>query len=140
MPKFSLNSVISAKQFQNSGDPLIDILRDLPDALLMIDADGKIFYANPAAEKLFGFQPNSGRNASRQSAKSPPESRTKSARRSTLSRQTSNFCCARTAICGTTKKSAPSASKRQISPSSSNICWIFRATARRNSRRSISTI
>ncbi|MDQ3063766.1 MAG: PAS domain S-box protein [Acidobacteriota bacterium] len=51
-----LNSVINAKQLQNGGgDPLIDILRDLPDAVLMIDADGKIFYANQAAEKIFGF-------------------------------------------------------------------------------------
>jgi two-component system NtrC family sensor kinase len=55
MRKSSLNSVFNAKQLQNGGDPLIDILRDLPDALLMVDADGKIFYANPAAEKLFGL-------------------------------------------------------------------------------------
>ncbi len=55
MRKSSLNSVINATQFQNGGDPLIDILRDLPDAVLMIDAEGKIFYANSAAEKLFGF-------------------------------------------------------------------------------------
>ena len=55
MCKPSLNTVINAKQLQDGGDPLIDILRDLPDAVLIIDADGKIFYANPAAEKLFGF-------------------------------------------------------------------------------------
>ncbi len=63
MPKSSLNSVISAKQFQNSVDPLVDILRDLPDALLMIDADGMIFYANPAANELFGFAPDSVKQA-----------------------------------------------------------------------------
>ncbi len=34
---------------------MIDILRHLPDAVLVIDADGKIFYANSAAEKLFGL-------------------------------------------------------------------------------------
>ncbi|MBA4184839.1 MAG: PAS domain S-box protein [Acidobacteria bacterium] len=50
-----LNSVINAKQLHNGGDPLIDILRHLPDAVLVIDADGKIFYANSAAEKLFGL-------------------------------------------------------------------------------------
>jgi len=55
MHKSSLNSVINAKQLQNGSDPLSDILRDLPDAVLMIDVDGKIFYANPSAEKLFGF-------------------------------------------------------------------------------------
>jgi two-component system NtrC family sensor kinase len=55
MRKSSLNSVINAKQLHNGGDPLIDILRHLPDAVLVIDADGKIFYANSAAEKLFGL-------------------------------------------------------------------------------------
>jgi len=55
MRKSLLNSVINAKQLQNGGDLLINILRDLPDAVLMIDVDGKIFYANPSAEKLFGF-------------------------------------------------------------------------------------
>jgi len=59
MPKSSLNSVISAKQFQNSGDPFINILRDLPDAALLIDADGNIFYSNPTAKMLFGFAPES---------------------------------------------------------------------------------
>ncbi len=55
MRKSLLNSVINAKQLHNGGDPLIDILRHLPDAVLVIDADGKIFYANSAAEKLFGL-------------------------------------------------------------------------------------
>jgi len=58
MRKSSLNSVIKSKNFYSGSDPLMDILRDLPDAVLMINADGKIFYANPAAEKLFGFVPN----------------------------------------------------------------------------------
>ena len=39
-------------------DSLLAVLRDLPDAVLMIGADGLIFYANPAAEKLFGFAAN----------------------------------------------------------------------------------
>lgn len=34
---------------------MIGILRNLPDAVLMIDTDGAIFYVNPAAEKLFGL-------------------------------------------------------------------------------------
>jgi len=55
MRKSSLDSVINAKQLQNRGDPLIGILRDLPDAVLMIDADANICYANPSAKKLFGF-------------------------------------------------------------------------------------
>lgn len=64
MSKSSLDSIVSVRKLSggnggSGGDPLIGILRELPDALLMIDADGKIFYANPAAEKLFGFAPNS---------------------------------------------------------------------------------
>ncbi len=59
MRKSSLNSVINAKKLYAGRDPLIDILRDLTDAVLMIDRDGNIFYANPAAEKLFGFAPDS---------------------------------------------------------------------------------
>ncbi|MCY7348106.1 MAG: PAS domain-containing protein [Pyrinomonadaceae bacterium] len=59
MPKSSLSSVISTKKLYAGGDPLIGVLRGLPDAVLMIGADGDIFYANPAAEKLFGFAPNS---------------------------------------------------------------------------------
>ncbi len=55
MPKSSLNSVISAKQLHNGGDPFLNVLRDLPDAALLIDAAGNIFYANPAANQLFGF-------------------------------------------------------------------------------------
>ncbi len=61
MRKSSLNSGINTKQLQNDGDPLIDILRDLPDAVLMIDVNGKIFYANPAADKLFGLVSNAGK-------------------------------------------------------------------------------
>ena len=59
MPKSSLSSVISAKKLYAGSDPLSGVLRDLPDAVLMIGADGDIFYANPAAEKLFGFAPDS---------------------------------------------------------------------------------
>jgi two-component system NtrC family sensor kinase len=57
MRQSSLNSVINARNLQAGSDPLIGILRDLPDAVLMIDTDGVIFYTNPAAEKLFGFEP-----------------------------------------------------------------------------------
>ena len=59
MRKSPLDSIISAKKLYAGSDLLADILRDLPDAVLMIDKDGFIFYANPAAEKLFGFAPNS---------------------------------------------------------------------------------
>lgn len=34
---------------------LLNILRDLPDAVLLIDFNGEIFYANKAAYELFGF-------------------------------------------------------------------------------------
>ncbi|MDQ2746136.1 MAG: PAS domain S-box protein, partial [Acidobacteriota bacterium] len=39
------------------------ILRNLPDAVLMIDADGAIFYMNPAAEAVFGSANNGGKPA-----------------------------------------------------------------------------
>jgi len=55
MRKSSLGSTVSTKKIYADGDPLIGILRDLPDAVLMVDAEGNIFYANPAAEKLFGI-------------------------------------------------------------------------------------
>jgi len=61
MRKSSLSSVVSTKKLYAGSDPLIDILRDLPDAVLMIDADGNIFYVNPAAEKLFGFVVSAGK-------------------------------------------------------------------------------
>ncbi len=105
MRKSSLDSIINAKRLQNGGNPLIDILRDLPDAVLMIDTDGNIFYANREAEKVFGFVVNFKKPPS---AKSPPESPTKSERRSISSRQTSNFPFAATKLCGTTRKSKPS--------------------------------
>jgi two-component system NtrC family sensor kinase len=56
MPKSSLNSIVSAKRLRH-GDPFLNVLRDLPDAALLIDADGDIIYANPAAHNLFGFAP-----------------------------------------------------------------------------------
>ncbi|MCY7376276.1 MAG: PAS domain S-box protein [Pyrinomonadaceae bacterium] len=49
MPKNSLNF-----NDQSFGG----ILQHLPDAVLMIDAKGKIFYSNPAANEVFGFVPN----------------------------------------------------------------------------------
>ncbi len=55
MSKSSLYSVISAKQLQNGGDPFLNVLRDLPDAAVLIDADGNIFYANRTANQLLDF-------------------------------------------------------------------------------------
>ncbi len=55
MSKSSLKTVSGARRSADASHPFANILRDLPDAVLMIDADGKIFYANPAAKKLFGF-------------------------------------------------------------------------------------
>ena len=55
MRKSPLNSITSAKKLYPGDDSLIAILRDLPDAVLMIGNDGGIFYANRAAEKLFGL-------------------------------------------------------------------------------------
>ncbi len=47
--------MVSARKLNADNDPLVNILRDLPDAVLLIDKSGEIFYANPAAQKLFGF-------------------------------------------------------------------------------------
>lgn len=58
MHQSSLNAIVNIKKLSADNDPLIGILRGLPDAVLMFDADGGVFYANPAAEKLFGFAPN----------------------------------------------------------------------------------
>ncbi len=58
MRKSPLNSIVSAKKLHAGDDPLIAILHGLPDAVLMIDKEGLIFYANSAAEKLFGFLDN----------------------------------------------------------------------------------
>lgn len=55
MRKSSLNSIADAKKLFTSSDALGDILRGLPDAVLMINRSGEIFYANPAANELFGF-------------------------------------------------------------------------------------
>lgn len=35
-----------------------NLLRNLPDAVLMIDGGGAIFYSNPAANEIFGFAPD----------------------------------------------------------------------------------
>ena len=59
MPKSSLNSVINVKKLYSENNPLTNILRDFSDPVLMIETDGNIFYANRAAEKIFGFVPNS---------------------------------------------------------------------------------
>lgn len=63
MPKSSLNSVVSQKRLIAGNDPLVNILRDLPDAVLLIDKIGGIFYANPAARELFGFALDSGKQS-----------------------------------------------------------------------------
>jgi two-component system NtrC family sensor kinase len=55
MRKSPLNSIVGAEKLHAADDPLIAILHGLPDAVLMIDKEGLIFYANSAAEKLFGF-------------------------------------------------------------------------------------
>ncbi len=49
MPKKSLN--FDASMFGG-------ILQNLPDAILMIDASGEIFYTNPAANEIFGLTAN----------------------------------------------------------------------------------
>ena len=63
MPKSPLNSVVSAKKLVEGTDPLVNILRNLLDAVLLIDTGGVIFYANPAAQKLFGFASNAKKQA-----------------------------------------------------------------------------
>jgi len=54
MRESAANSTFSPKK-SFADNVLTGILRDLPDAVLMIDPEGCIYYANPAAEKLFGF-------------------------------------------------------------------------------------
>ena len=50
--KSSLETVINKRQ---NVDALLEILRGLPDAVLLIDWQNQIYFANQAAEKLFGL-------------------------------------------------------------------------------------
>jgi two-component system, NtrC family, sensor kinase len=53
--KSSLDAVINRKRLQANETALVSILRDLPDAVLLIDSGGGIFYANERAKKLFAL-------------------------------------------------------------------------------------
>ncbi|MBS1796982.1 MAG: PAS domain S-box protein [Acidobacteria bacterium] len=53
--KSSLEKVIRFKQTSNGNEPFINILSDLPDAVLLIGDRSEIFYANKQARKIFGL-------------------------------------------------------------------------------------
>lgn len=53
--KSSLEKVIKFKKTGNGNEPFINILSDLPDAVLLIGDKSEIFYANKRAQKLFGI-------------------------------------------------------------------------------------
>lgn len=53
--KSSLEKVIKFKKTGNGNEPFINILSDLPDAVLLIGDQSEIFYANKRAQKLFGI-------------------------------------------------------------------------------------
>ena len=57
--KSSLSSIISEKSLRDGKKPLAALLRELPDAVLFVDANGQIFYDNARAGRLFGLQPGS---------------------------------------------------------------------------------
>lgn len=58
MKKSSLEKVIKRQSLKDGKNPFINILHDLPDAVILIDDEGTIFYANPQAENLFGSVKN----------------------------------------------------------------------------------
>ena len=52
----SITEKLSARQFLLADDnPLVAILQNLPDAVVLIDDAGEVFYSNDKAENLFGF-------------------------------------------------------------------------------------
>lgn len=53
--KSSLEKVIKFKKTSNGNEPFINILSDLPDAVLLIGDRSEIFYANKQAKNLFGI-------------------------------------------------------------------------------------
>lgn len=55
MRQSSITKVVRTQPLIAESDALTDILRSLPDAVLMIDRDGEIYYTNRAATALFGF-------------------------------------------------------------------------------------
>ncbi len=56
--KSSLEKLIKIKNISNGNEPFINILADLPDAVLLVDDAGGIFYANHRAQHLFGLFEN----------------------------------------------------------------------------------
>jgi two-component system NtrC family sensor kinase len=51
----TLEKIIDRRSLTDGNNPFIGILKDLPDAVLLIDFGGNIRYANRQAENLFGF-------------------------------------------------------------------------------------
>jgi len=62
MPKKSSVAAARVKDIYAESESLMKILYGLPDAVLMIDGGGEVFYTNPAAERLFGV--NAGESSS----------------------------------------------------------------------------
>lgn len=54
--KSSLEKLMPLQDFNDIENPFMAILRDLPDAVVFIDEDAKIFYANSRAERLFKIE------------------------------------------------------------------------------------
>lgn len=69
----SLKKLASFINTNDNQNPLMEILRDLPDAVLFIDKEAQIFYANSKAEKLFNINSKS-ENLTHISAILPKES------------------------------------------------------------------
>lgn len=51
----SLEKIIDRQSLTEGNNPFIGILKDLPDAVLLVDFAGDIYYANRQAENLFGL-------------------------------------------------------------------------------------
>lgn len=51
-----LSALLANARFAHGDNLLAGILRDIPDAILLVDASGRIVYRNDSATRLFGFR------------------------------------------------------------------------------------
>jgi two-component system NtrC family sensor kinase len=61
----SLEKIIDRQSLAEGSNPFVGILKDLPDAVLLIDFSGDIYYANRQAKNLFGLDAARARTVSK---------------------------------------------------------------------------